>query len=220
MLGRALTYLVLYSTLGMMVSVAPFLRLLQLRWSWGVKLLSQADDEAPTVESVTEPIVQQTSNIQIQSPEPLEAPHPGARETDPFFTNTKNISQDEQDERRNPSRSFASAGRSLSPESSWQPDLASARSAHPMAPSVTRRGSASVSISGRSNSRRDSSQGPQRRAPTRTDSGREFWGLPEVPRKTWNTFEDVQEDSSEDEAEFVGPYQIPWLTVRGMIVSP
>lgn len=34
MLGRALTYLVLYSTLGMM-----------LRWSWGVKLLSNADDE-------------------------------------------------------------------------------------------------------------------------------------------------------------------------------
>ncbi|KAF8633166.1 hypothetical protein AX17_004667 [Amanita inopinata Kibby_2008] len=34
MLGRALTYLVLYSTLGMV-----------LRWSYGVKLLSQADDE-------------------------------------------------------------------------------------------------------------------------------------------------------------------------------
>jgi predicted permease len=35
MLGRALTYLVLYSTLGMV-----------LRWSYGVKLLSQADDES------------------------------------------------------------------------------------------------------------------------------------------------------------------------------
>lgn len=35
MLGRALTYLVLYSTLGMM-----------LRWSYGVHLLTQADDEA------------------------------------------------------------------------------------------------------------------------------------------------------------------------------
>ncbi|KAL0067452.1 hypothetical protein AAF712_005439 [Marasmius tenuissimus] len=34
MLGRALTYLVLYSTLGMI-----------LRWSYGVRLLSQADDE-------------------------------------------------------------------------------------------------------------------------------------------------------------------------------
>lgn len=40
MLGRALTYLILYSTLGMM-----------LRWSYGVHLLTQADDEAePLVE--------------------------------------------------------------------------------------------------------------------------------------------------------------------------
>lgn len=36
MLGRALTYLVLHSTFGMM-----------LRWSYGVKLLSQADDDVP-----------------------------------------------------------------------------------------------------------------------------------------------------------------------------
>ncbi|KAI5836348.1 hypothetical protein K523DRAFT_258370 [Schizophyllum commune Tattone D] len=40
MVGRALTYLVLYSTLGMV-----------LRWSYGVRLLSQADDEvSPTLE--------------------------------------------------------------------------------------------------------------------------------------------------------------------------
>ncbi|KAG8993327.1 hypothetical protein FRB93_002046 [Tulasnella sp. JGI-2019a] len=42
MLGRALTYLVLYSTLGMMV-----------RWSYGVHLLSQADDEV--VPDIVEP---------------------------------------------------------------------------------------------------------------------------------------------------------------------
>jgi len=36
MLGRALTYLVMYSTLGMI-----------LRWSYGVRLLSKADPEAP-----------------------------------------------------------------------------------------------------------------------------------------------------------------------------
>ena len=39
MVGRALTYLVLYSTLGMV-----------LRWSYGVKLLSQADPEPPVDE--------------------------------------------------------------------------------------------------------------------------------------------------------------------------
>lgn len=50
MLGRALTYLVLYSTLGMVV-----------RWSYGVRLLAQADDE-PTIlgieeESETSPLL-------------------------------------------------------------------------------------------------------------------------------------------------------------------
>jgi len=39
MVGRALTYLVLYSTLGMI-----------LRWSYGVKLLSQADPETQTTQ--------------------------------------------------------------------------------------------------------------------------------------------------------------------------
>lgn len=39
MLGRALTYLVLYSTLGMI-----------LRWSYGVRLLAQADDDDPAGE--------------------------------------------------------------------------------------------------------------------------------------------------------------------------
>ncbi|KAK2461148.1 hypothetical protein APHAL10511_006675 [Amanita phalloides] len=43
MLGRALTYLVLYSTFGMVI-----------RWSYGVKLLSQADDE--TCETIESPI--------------------------------------------------------------------------------------------------------------------------------------------------------------------
>ncbi|TRM64409.1 membrane transport protein-domain-containing protein [Schizophyllum amplum] len=44
MVGRALTYLVLYSTLGMV-----------LRWSYGVRLLSQADDEVSPVDTDDEP---------------------------------------------------------------------------------------------------------------------------------------------------------------------
>lgn len=39
MLGRALTYLILYSTLGMM-----------LRWSYGVHLLTQADEDVQPLE--------------------------------------------------------------------------------------------------------------------------------------------------------------------------
>lgn len=52
MVGRALTYLVLYSTLGMVVSLSSSLplsavcsRAYQVRWSYGVRLLSQADPE-------------------------------------------------------------------------------------------------------------------------------------------------------------------------------
>ncbi|KAG8842577.1 hypothetical protein FRB96_005254 [Tulasnella sp. 330] len=45
MIGRALTYLVLYSTLGMMV-----------RWSYGVHLLSQADDEVVPEIDIVEPV--------------------------------------------------------------------------------------------------------------------------------------------------------------------
>ncbi|KAF8882416.1 membrane transport protein-domain-containing protein [Infundibulicybe gibba] len=48
MVGRALTYLVLYSTLGMV-----------LRWSYGVRLLSQADSEpeAPPPDSESSPLL-------------------------------------------------------------------------------------------------------------------------------------------------------------------
>jgi hypothetical protein len=145
--------------------------------------------------------VVQNSDVHVQSPEALGT-HPGARETDPFFTTTKNMSQDQIDEQRNPTRSFgASMDRSLSPTSTWQPDLNSATSAHPMSTRPASRGSASVSVGGRSLSRRDSNQS-QRKVPTRTDSGREFWGLPDPPRRHQMTFpEDVQEDSSEDEEE-------------------
>jgi hypothetical protein len=99
--------------------------------------------------------------------------------------------------------------RSASPESAWQPDHGSAKSAHPMIPAVVRRSSAAVSIGDRSRSltRRNSSVSvSQRRAPSRTDSGREFWGLPDASRKPRDTFEDLQEDDSEDdEEEWVSP---------------
>lgn len=153
-------------------------------------------------------ITNSNDNLHVQSPDAIESTHPGARETDPFFTNSKNLTQDQAEEGRNPTRSFGtSMNRSLSPESTWQPDLSSAKSAHPMAPPAIRRGSTSVSIGGRSAggrslTRRGSSTS-QRRVPTRTDSGREFWGLPEAPHRPHNTFEDVPEDSSEDEEEWV-----------------
>jgi len=49
--------------------------------------------------------------------------------------------------------------------------------------------------------RRDGSVPPaMRRKPTRTESGREFWGLPEAPRRQRIMLpEDVAEDSSDEE---------------------
>ncbi|ORY25349.1 membrane transport protein-domain-containing protein [Naematelia encephala] len=182
MIGRALAYLVLYSTLGMM-----------LRWSWGVKLLSHADDEAPDVEAAPPPLpAMPQAYLSVQSPEALE-PHPGARETDPFFATAHALSQDEIDESHNPSRSMSahtnSRQRSPSPASfQWTGGPGSAHSMHP--PGVVRRGSSQSSHTG------------TRRPPTRTESGREFWGLPEAPRRQKAIMEEeFGEDSSDEEEE-------------------
>ncbi|WWC59132.1 uncharacterized protein I303_101680 [Kwoniella dejecticola CBS 10117] len=179
MLGRALTYLVLYSTLGMM-----------LRWSWGVKLLSQADDEAVEVDNC-DPQHHQTiiNDHAVQSPEAL-APHPGARETDPFFTTTDNISSDEHDERVNPTGQFPGQA----PHSPSIPFTAG--SAHSMHPPMVKRGStAGQSVM----SRRSSTLSQHRKKLNRTESGREFWGLPEQPKMHHIAL--IEEDSSESEQE-------------------
>ena len=80
MLGRALTYLLLYSTLGLMVRgystsicpVCPQPKLTatffyeQLRWSYGVHLLAQADDEATP--DTTEPLILPSTPDEERSP--------------------------------------------------------------------------------------------------------------------------------------------------------
>lgn len=98
MLGRALTYLVLYSTLGMV-----------LRWSYGVRLLAQADDEVtpPTPSDETTPLLSDrpqtyggdttetdTPTITVQPP-PI-SPRPLVRRRTTFyasFPNTPNRSR-------------------------------------------------------------------------------------------------------------------------------
>jgi hypothetical protein len=50
--------------------------------------------------------------------------------------------------------------------------------------------------------RRGSSQSSHvRKKPTRSDSGREFWGLPEVPKKHAQLEDTLEVDSSEEESE-------------------
>ncbi|ORX33480.1 membrane transport protein-domain-containing protein [Kockovaella imperatae] len=182
MLGRALTYLVLYSTLGMM-----------LRWSVGVKLLSQADEEAPEVESAMPQTIGAPSRT--MSPENLDV-HPGNRETDPFFSTQRGLSQDEEDEpraRRMTAPGLNSArGPSPTPSSNWIPGSSSAVSQHLL-----------LGPGERAVRRHSMHTAGARRKPTRTDSGREFWGLPEAPRQrnTMLSHEILEDDSSDSELD-------------------
>ncbi|THU93630.1 hypothetical protein K435DRAFT_669909 [Dendrothele bispora CBS 962.96] len=65
MLGRALTYLVLYSTLGMV-----------LRWSFGVKLLAQADDDVGPIRLPDDDDETDSSDSEILAGTPEEIPQP------------------------------------------------------------------------------------------------------------------------------------------------
>jgi hypothetical protein len=204
MLGRALTYLVLYSTLGMM-----------FRWSWGVRLLSQADDEAEEIKQVPAPQPAAgtiSGQGQILSPEQL--PHPGAQETDPFFTSTKALSRDEADERRNPTRSLSrGTGRSASENDSYDiPAPISATSAHSLHP-VRRESSLSEGLLRRTTDSRirSQSQSSNHRKPlTRTESGREFWGLPQFPKRERILLEEDSSDEDIDEEDEEDP---EWVSV-------
>ncbi|KAL7423264.1 hypothetical protein Q5752_002564 [Cryptotrichosporon argae] len=188
MLGRALTYMVLYSTLGMM-----------LRWSWGVRLLSAADDDVPD-----EP-AHFPSNV-VDSPNDFT--HPTARETEPFFASASAIAQDARDDRP---LAHETPVRTASPDPSipWTPGPGpgSALSAHSMHPPAerrpsweTRRNSQPMARAG--SNLRSNSQASTHRKPlvTRADSGREFWGLPEQPKKRIE-LGDLAEDSSGSEDE-------------------
>lgn len=70
MLGRALTYLVLHSTFGMM-----------LRWSYGVKLLAQADDPPPPPPTTTVESPREESLPPIDLQREAERPASSASET-------------------------------------------------------------------------------------------------------------------------------------------
>ncbi|KAL0243489.1 hypothetical protein I308_105455 [Cryptococcus tetragattii IND107] len=152
MLGRALTYLVLYSTLGMM-----------LRWSWGVKLLSNADDEVDRTQH-GHGVVGHIGLV--QSPGHIEENGHDGRS--PFFP-----SEDDQ--------------------GSWRRD-----SSLGVTPTMIR----------------DPSSSPTTPQLPETESGREFWGLPEAPRH--HGIELIEEDSSdeEEEDEEWGNYAQPNLRLR------
>ncbi|WVQ76735.1 hypothetical protein IAR50_006409 [Cryptococcus sp. DSM 104548] len=186
MLGRALTYLVLYSTLGMM-----------LRWSWGVKLLSGADEEA-NVEPDESGITGNGSLVQS----PGQMGNSGI-ERDPFFSPHNG---------ETPTRHGSTIG--VTPTTVRQPTsptlpFTAPGSAHSMQPTPARRPSAT----GTERSFSALSATKRLRAPSRTESGREFLGLPEAPRERAIDWID-EVDSSDEEDEEWGSDSAPSLRLR------
>ncbi|WWD21974.1 hypothetical protein CI109_106462 [Kwoniella shandongensis] len=177
MLGRALTYLVLYSTLGMM-----------------------PEPEAINVSHHTAI----TQDHHVLSPEALETVPEGS-EANPFF------SAEERSRSKHSTSSFGVAPTTIR-EPSPSPTLTftTPGSAHSMhQPLAHRRNTDSSHMS-----RRDSALSA-RRQPTRTESGREFWGLPEAPKRQRIAL--IEEDSSDDDEddEEWGDLTPPSLRRRG-----
>lgn len=213
----------------------------QLRWSYGVKLLSQADDDTPelAIEQITQ--------------EALTAEPAGvveATETDPLFDSRKQSQLIEEREeqalraRKSTRQSVdegtlawtssadptQSGGAALvsSPPAITSPSTESPFFPHgpasipPLGPGASRRLSAIRRGSTTSQSRNSTPLGRGRRtstsglsgshqhhsirprAPSRTESGREFWGLPEA-RTSIGSLSDQEEEgegsSSDDEDE-------------------
>lgn len=131
------------------------------------------------------------------SPDALEA-HPGAIETDPFFSTEYQIARDESIDAAN----GAAAGMSTSPVVS--DGLASAHLMQPTRRSTSAERSAErargLSASTLMARRFSNLSATGRKPPTRTESGREFWGLPE-PVKSQISLSDQDEESEEDEDE-------------------
>lgn len=173
MLGRALTYLVLYSTLGMM-----------LRWSWGVKLLSNADDEVDQTQHGHGAV---GHTELVQSPGHIEENGHDGRS--PFFP-----SEDGQGSWRRDSSLGVTPTMIRDPSSSPTTPFVVPGSAHSMHPP---RRQSTTGVSMRSHSVTSASRRP--RHLSRTESGREFWGLPEAPRH--HGIELIEEDSSDEEDE-------------------
>nr|KIR86098.1 endoplasmic reticulum protein [Cryptococcus tetragattii IND107] len=188
MLGRALTYLVLYSTLGMM-----------LRWSWGVKLLSNADDEVDRTQH-GHGVVGHIGLV--QSPGHIEENGHDGRS--PFFP-----SEDDQGSWRRDSSLGVTPTMIRDPSSSPTTPFVVPGSAHSMHPP---RRQSTTGVSMRSHSVTSATRRP--RHLSRTESGREFWGLPEAPRH--HGIELIEEDSSdeEEEDEEWGNYAQPNLRLR------
>lgn len=190
----------------------------QLRWSWGVKLLSSADDEVPTIESVAD-----TQPALTSEPAPMDT-HPAARETDPLFSSAQQMRQGEaEDLRRRTGHVVGSVDEGTMAWTATHENMVSPTQivASPPAinssaeyPFTAPHGTTIPAPTARrlSSLRRRSSASPRRsstttgrrpRAPSRTESGRDFLGLPEATEtvEELSAQEEEDEESSSDEEE-------------------
>lgn len=183
----------------------------------------------PDVESAAPQPPDPHAGATMESPQPYE-PHPGARETDPYFTTANAVEQDEHEERLNPRHSThpIPSNSTVRPRASdasdpiigsnpWTTEPENA-ARHILRPQALQRNSTSALSGGRRGSRdRDG----ERKKPTRTESGRVFWGLPDFERKHRDILPEIQagdSSESEDEDEIVScPLSIcaPKLTRSG-----
>lgn len=176
MLGRALTYMVVYSTLGMI-----------LRWSYGVQLLASADE----AEAADAAKLVGNGNGNTNGDTNGHSTYARYMEAAPDVLSPAPI--DHSDPFLSPETQRTYAGNMSPPSGGRSPS-----------PSLPLSGSATSAYTlqsrGRSRSvpRNNSVSSTRRpRIPSRADSGREFWGLPEQPR---TRLVDLDEDSSESEA--------------------
>lgn len=180
-----------------------------------MKLLANADDEEPPLPLSAEPAslhVPQDSNLHILSPEPI------SRE-DPFNSlealAASNRASSQFDVPPNPARGInIGRGRAMSGDSEQRP------SSLPMSPGAFGRSPRGFSPvpRGRRSSALSRSSSATRRTPSRADSGRDFWNLPEQPRR--QTLVDLAEDSSESEAEDADEWGGPEMPLLNRRLSP
>jgi hypothetical protein len=184
--------------------------------------LSSADDEVPTIDSIAD-----TQPALTAEPAPLDT-HPAARETDPLFSSAQQMRQGEAEDLRR--RTGAVVGsvdegtmawtatheNMVSPTQIVASPPAINSSEYPFTaphgttiPAPTARRLSSLRRRSSASPRRSSTTtGRRPRAPSRTESGRDFLGLPEAPEaERLSDQEEEEEESSSDEEdeEWVSP---------------
>jgi hypothetical protein len=162
-------------------------------------LLSVADDEPPAAPA----IIADVQPERMLSPEAL-APHPGAIETDPFFSTEDQVARDESIDEAN---TAAAKTLPFSTSPTVSDGLTSAHSMQPTRRSSSAERARTSSATALLSRRFSNLSATGRKPPTRTESGREFWGLPETKQPT--SLSDQDEESEEEDEEWVS---------RGLVV--